>query len=94
MKIDSYTPGVGVKMSKNDKYFEAKKVKLGGAELVNVAAAPGNAVTALRSNTVDLVNAAAFSDRASLTPPIELETRSFERAVLDQHVHQGRHAAR
>ena len=32
MKIDSYTPGVGVKMSKNDKYFEAKKVKLGGAD--------------------------------------------------------------
>ena len=77
MKIDSYTPGVGVKMSKNDKYFEAKSVKLGGAEIVNVAAAPGNAVTALRSNTVDLVTPLTFSDRASLTAPIKLETRSM-----------------
>ena len=75
MKIDSYTPGVGVKMSKNDKYFEAKKVKLGGAEIVNVATGPGNAVTALRSNTVDLVTPLPFSDRASLTPPIKLNGR-------------------
>jgi peptide/nickel transport system substrate-binding protein len=77
MKIDSYTPGVGVKMSKNDKYFQAKSVKLGGAEIVNVAAAPGNSVTALRSNTVDLVTPLTFSDRASLTAPIKLETRSI-----------------
>src|SRR5262245_2173046 len=53
-KIDSYTTGVGVKMSKNDKYYDAKNIKLAGWELVNVATAPGNAVTALRSNTVDI----------------------------------------
>jgi ABC-type transport system substrate-binding protein len=77
MKIDEYTPGVGVTMSKNDRYFEAKKVKLGGAEIVNVAAGPGNTVTALRSDAVDLVSPLPFSDRAALTPPIELETRSL-----------------
>lgn len=93
MKIDSYTPGVGVKMSKNDEYFQAKSVKLGGAEIVNVAAAPGNSVTALRSNTVDLVTPLTFSDRV-LDGADQARDVFDQRAVLGQHVHEGRHAAR
>jgi ABC-type transport system substrate-binding protein len=72
MKIDSYTPGVGVKMSKNPNYWNAKNVKLAGAEIVNVAAAPGNTVTALRSNTVDIVPALQFTDKQSLSAPIKV----------------------
>jgi peptide/nickel transport system substrate-binding protein len=70
-KIDSYTPGVGVKFSKNDKFYAAKSVKLGGYQMVHVATGPGNLVTALRSNAVDWVsNALPFSDTASMTKPI------------------------
>jgi peptide/nickel transport system substrate-binding protein len=74
MKIDSYTPGSSVKMSKNDNYWNAKSVKLAGAEIVNVATGPGNAATALRSGTVDVIPALPFADKQSLAAPIKVFT--------------------
>jgi ABC-type transport system substrate-binding protein len=81
-KIDSYTPGVGVKFVKNDKYYDAKNVKLAGWELVHVASGVGNITNALRANAVDLASGAQVgaADVGSLTTPITVVQHKIDAA--------------
>jgi peptide/nickel transport system substrate-binding protein len=56
-KLTQFQAGQTIKFVKNDKYWNAKNVKLAGIEYINVG--PQAVTTALRSGTVDFVNLAA-----------------------------------
>jgi peptide/nickel transport system substrate-binding protein len=52
--LDNYAPEQIVEMSKNDRYYDADKILLGGLEIVNVELGPAS-LTALRSEAIDFV---------------------------------------
>ncbi len=79
-KVDSYTAGGTLKLSKFDNFFQAKKYKIAGVELSNVT--PGQSVlNALQANQIDI----GTVDTASVTA---LKGQGFGVALTDSYIEQ------
>jgi peptide/nickel transport system substrate-binding protein len=52
-KVDSVTPGSSIELSKNDKFYDADKVRIAKIKYVHVVAQPAAIENALRSATID-----------------------------------------